>query len=392
MHSPGDRSSGTRLLIICQGFPPYHGGAERAAGNIAREAAKGQEVHVLTSDIGGRFPSCETVDGVHVLRVPCRKRKRNRHSVAELINFYMVAHRRLTEVHRQVNPDHTLAVFTMPAGVLALNMAGRFGVPYSVVLQGSDVPGYQPQRFQLLHPLMKLVARKVWRGAAHVTAVSAGLAELARRTWPDGRIAVIPNGVDTESFYPGPARHAAETVKIILLSQLIERKGLHFLAEALKNMDPSLRARCRVEIFGMGPFRGKLEEITDKYELQTTIVFRGLLDSEHIPDALRAADIFILPSLQEGLPLSLMEAMASGLAVIATSVGDVPSVVTNGTNGLLVPPSNSEALQHAVTSLVESPDLRNRLGKEARRTAEKYSWTAIWKQYADLIGAHRRET
>jgi glycosyltransferase involved in cell wall biosynthesis len=100
---------------------------------------------------------------------------------------------------------------------------------------------------------------------------------------------------------------------------------------------------------------------------------------------LREADVFVLPSQQEGLPLSLLEAMASGVGVIVTPVGGIGRVVVDGQNGLLVPPCDVGALSCALVRMVTNESERVRLGMAARETSLGYSWRAVWEKYSTLM-------
>ena len=382
-HSPP-----SSLLVICQGYPPYYGGAEGVAAGIASEAVRTSncDVTVLTSDIGGRLKKRETLEGVSVIRVPAMKREWSCHTVVELLSFYRSAVRHLRTIHDEVKPDYVLAIFSMPAGLIALKWLRLFGVPYSVGLHGSDVPGYQPGRFRLLHPAMRVAARRVWTNADNVFSVSSTLKELALQTWPGGSIKVIPNGVDTRLFHPGASDESSDgKLRMVLVSQLIERKGIQYLLEALSHMDASLSDRLEVNVYGTGDYRGALERQVQSLGLSDTVSLRGLLGTDELSGELRNADIFALPSLQEGLPLALMEAMASGLAVVATKAGDVQTVVRDDVNGRLVAPADSMALCSAISAMVKDPELRIQYGKQARLTAEEYSWERIWAHYASSM-------
>lgn len=377
-----------RLLVVSHGFPPYYGGAEHAAGQLAAAAADSGRwaVEVLTSDIGGRLPAREAWRGVRIRRVPARKKEWKNHSVPELLSFLFSATRRI-EIDR---PDWILAHFTLPGGEVARRWAGRCGVPYAVVLHGADVPDSQKKRFGLVYPVVKPLARRVWRQASRVIAVSGTLRDLALRTWPGGRIDVIPNGVDLDLFHPAepeaPARGGEEIV-LVAVARLIEIKGLQNLIAALALLPAALRARVRLRLCGIGPHEGELRRKAHAAGLAEQVEFAGLVSYEQIPEQLRSADIFVLPSLQEGLPLALLEAMASGLPVLATTVGGIPDVVRDGTNGLLVPAGDGPALRDALVRLLGDRALRLRLGETARQDVRPWSWAAIWERYEALFTA-----
>lgn len=377
-----------RLLVICHGFPPYYGGAEHVAGYLARAAAVSGRwtVEVLTSDIGGRLPARGQSDGVTILRVPAAKRKWARHTAPELLSFLRAA----SACRDYATPDLVLAHFTLPAGEVARRIARRTGAPYAVVLHGSDVPGYQNRRFGLLYAIVRPLVRRVWRGAARVIAVSDALRDLAHRTWPEGRIDVLPNGVDLELFQPLEKKEGTISSRwktLLVAAQLIERKGIQHLVDALARLPPPLRAQVRLKLCGTGPYEHALRGQVAAAGLAEHVEFAGLVEHERLPDLYRAAHAFVMPSLQEGLPLALLEAMASGLPVVATAVGGIPEVLRDGENGLLVPPADAKALAEALARVLADDALCARLGTAARATVEAWSWGRLWERYEALLPA-----
>lgn len=375
-----------RLLVICHGFPPYYGGAEHVAWYLAREAVRTDrwDVKVLTSDIGGRLPPRETVEGLDIVRVRAPKREWARHTTPELIRFYLAARRPAGQLVREWKPDLTLAHFSVPAGELARGLWRQHGVRYAVVLHGSDVPGYQPGRFGWIYPLLRPLVRRIWREARPVIAVSEALAGLAHATWPDGSIPVIPNGVDAETFSPGVEPGDGDgTLRLLVVAQLIERKGLGVLFEALARVPASIR--WQLEICGSGPDEAKFKAHAARLNLGKRVQFRGLVPHDTLAPMLRRTDLFVLPSWQEGLPLALLEAMAAGIPAIATAVGGIPGVVTQDVNGWLVKAGDAEGLARGIAELAGSPERRRRLATEARRTALRYAWPEVWTRYEQVL-------
>lgn len=384
-HSATDNGR-QRLLVICHGFPPYYGGAEHAAWYLAREAVRtGRwDVKVLTSDIGGRLPSRETREGLEILRVHAPKRQWTRHTVSELVRFFLAARRPADHLARAWKPDVTLAHFSVPAGELARGLWRRHGVRYAVVLHGSDVPGYQPARFGWVYPLLRPVVRRVWQEARQVIAVGDGLAGMAHLTWPEGAIQVIANGVDTDAFLGGkPGETADGTVRLLVVAQLIERKGLGVLFEALGRLGSGVR--WQLGICGAGPCEAAFRQQVARLDLGERVQFHGLVAHGELAAMLCRTDLFVLPSLQEGLPLALLEAMAAGVPVIATAVGGIPTVVKHDQNGLLVNPGDADGLALAIGELAGSPERRRRLAQAARQTAMQYAWPAVWNRYEEVL-------
>jgi glycosyltransferase involved in cell wall biosynthesis len=209
-------------------------------------------------------------------------------------------------------------------------------------------------------------------------------------------IRVIRNGVAVPA--PSPAgvtalrtRIGGADAGIVLgtIASLTAKKGHAFLLRAVAQ----LRDRgvtCTLVLAGDGPERPGLEALTHELGLTGRVQYLGTVPQP--ADVLAAIDVFVLPSLVEGLPLALLEAMLAGTAVVATAVGGVPEVVESGVNGLLVPAGNEAALADAIARLIGSPELRARLGASAKATIERGYTEAQYLAslsalYLDLAGS-----
>lgn len=379
-----------RILIICHGFPPYYGGAEHAAYDLAREAARdGFVVTVMTSDIGGRLPAEETMEGVRVVRIAARKKKWSFHTTLELLDFLRQGLKNLDRVLAEAKPDFIWAHFSVPAGYLAMRAGQRRGIPYGVVLHGSDVPGYQPGRFRYIYPVLKRVVGRVWRRASAVVAVSSELRALAATSWPGGSIRVIENGVDTSLFQPSKQKKSGEAPRplyALVAAQYIERKGLQYLLQAIHDLPPGVRDNMVWHLCGSGPYEGVLRSLITRYQLESSVFLDGLLTREELANRLNnLAHLFVLPSLQEGLPLALLEALSAGCAVVATRVGGIPDALTDRYDALLCDPASPGQLAEAISSLAADPALRESLSRRGRETASRFSWKSSWLRYRDLM-------
>jgi glycosyltransferase involved in cell wall biosynthesis len=182
------------------------------------------------------------------------------------------------------------------------------------------------------------------------------------------RVTVIPNGVDLARFSPrhGRPRNGSGLV-VGALSNLRPEKGLADLVQAV-GMVRDQCAEVRLVIWGEGPLRSELEGLVAALNLAASVALPG---STGVPEAaLRDLDIFVLPSLSEASSNGLMEAMATALPVVATSVGGNPGLVEDEITGLLVPPKDASALAKAIIRLVEDRALAAQLGEQARAHAE----------------------
>jgi glycosyltransferase involved in cell wall biosynthesis len=199
-----------------------------------------------------------------------------------------------------------------------------------------------------------------------------------RLNLPPERVAAVYTGIDIGNFDRRPqARMASryslglakDDFALIYTGRLVSGKGLEYLMEAVRQA-AAVERRVRLIVVGEGPLEVQLRELVLNAGLAQLVVFTGFrLD---IPDLLAAADAFVLPSLNEGLPQSMMEAMAAGRAVIATSVGGVPELIEHEVTGLLVPICDPQALAGAIIRLIENPMLCEMLETNAHAVAHSH--------------------
>ncbi|MBL8482683.1 MAG: TIGR03088 family PEP-CTERM/XrtA system glycosyltransferase [Rhodocyclaceae bacterium] len=207
------------------------------------------------------------------------------------------------------------------------------------------------------------------------------------------RITQIYNGVDTQRFHPAAAPVRAE-LPAALRGEDIVLIGTVGRAEAVKDQatllravallierQPALRARVRVAVIGTGPLFKELGGLVDSLGLRDVAWLPGA--SDHVPDMLRMFDIFVLPSLNEGIANTILEAMASGLPVLATAAGGNPELVQDGHTGRLFQPRDTDALAGLLAAYVNDTGLRRAHGTNARQTAEStYSMHSMVTRYA----------
>jgi len=201
----------------------------------------------------------------------------------------------------------------------------------------------------------------------------------------------IPNGVDTAVF-GNPNRIRAETMSefgwkeadpfIISVGRLEPEKNYELLIRAVER----LRARfpaIRCLLVGEGRSREQLVSLAESLDLGDRVKLAGARDD--IADLLGAADIFVLSSFKEGLPVALLEAMAAGKGIVATSVGGIPEAIRGGENGFLVPSGDLDALAEAIGRLAADTALRERLGRAARAEAMRaYAIEKIVRRIEEL--------
>jgi glycosyltransferase involved in cell wall biosynthesis len=193
---------------------------------------------------------------------------------------------------------------------------------------------------------------------------------------PPEKIHVIPNGVDVDKFRPS----GEEQPNLLLwCGRFIEQKGLKYLMEAFEIIvREKQHSQAKLALIGDGPLFPKIYELARKYRITDNIFFKGRLPRRRIPAIMNKASVYVLPSLREGMPYVLLEAMACGKAVVGSDIPGINDVITHMKNGILVPPRDSQSLAQAVLTLLDDEKLRRKIGQKARELmVEKYSWDKI---------------
>ena len=209
---------------------------------------------------------------------------------------------------------------------------------------------------------------------------------------PD-RLSQIYNGVDQSSFKPLedkrsdilPAGFLRSPATIVLgtVGRLVEVKDQAMILKALDVLlreKPTLRDKLRVVIVGDGPLREQLLQLAEELKLSELVWMSG--DRDDVPQLLQAMDIFLLPSLAEGVSNTVLEAMSTGLPVVATDTGGTPELIEQGVNGYLVPVGDFVALAASITSLLDAPDVLARMGEQALDCIhQRFDWDRTVEQY-----------
>ena len=235
-----------RILTLNYEFPPIGGGGSPVSYELARElVAQGHEVDVVTMAFAG-LPAHEVVDGINVYRVPCLRRRRELCKTHEMASFVLAALPRVAKLAaaRRYDVNHTH--FILPTGLLAGLLKTWSGLPFVVTVHGSDVPGYNPDRFGLEHRLLGPMWKWILNAADQVISPSQFLRNLIRRRSPEQPVSIIPNGFRYERFRADRSKDSC----ILLVSRMLPRKGVQYLLAALPNHDALFAALASYDLVG----------------------------------------------------------------------------------------------------------------------------------------------
>lgn len=372
----------TGVIMLVNQFPPLPaGGAEQQAERLARYlAARGLAVGVITR-AGGGLAQHEQRDGFWIERSATP-------GPGKLGTLLFTLGAMLTLWRRRRVYDVLHAHLAFAPAVAAAIMGRLLGKRVIVKFGNSGAFGDVQ------------VSQRSWRGRLKLgllrRAVDVNIAldevmegELLAAGFARSRVLRMVNGIQSERF----ARHMPADVakaelglggKTVLLyvGRLAAQKALPDLLAALTS---ALAARpdLHLLLLGQGEERAALEGRVRELGLAAHVSFTGNVDS--VQRYLDASDLFVLPSLAEGISNALLEAMAAGLACVATTVGGTPEVLDHGACGVLVPPAQPELLSAAIVRLTDDPAERARLGAAARqRIAQAYAFAVVGDQYLNL--------
>jgi glycosyltransferase involved in cell wall biosynthesis len=198
------------------------------------------------------------------------------------------------------------------------------------------------------------------------------------------RVAYIPNGVERRFFGSARRRYSRrETLRLLYAGTWLDQRGIFYIREAMLQLAPRIPG-LKLTIAGPG---APPEEVMRFFgpELAAHVEVRPVIAAGNMQELYADHDIFVFPSLMEGLPSVLLEAMASGMPVITAETCGMPDVVQDGFNGLLVPPADANALQRAIERLAESEELRERLGCAAQESMKRYEWPSAAEKLEELF-------
>lgn len=356
------------ILILCYEYPPLGGGGSRVVAGLGRALAEaGHSVTIYTSRMPG-LRAEESDLGVRVRRVWTWRRHADRSSAPELLVYAIAMLATLLRERPDRQADLAHVHFLLPDGLVAWLMRRLTGMRFIATAHGSDVPGYNPHRFRLAHRLLAPVWRRIVAAADRVVCASEGLVEAIERAAPRTAPFLVPNGLDEARFCPDRQKRLA----VLSVTRLFERKGLHHLLDAAAGLEQPVP----IDIVGAGPERAALGAQAARLGLPVT--FHGWLDNEDdaLRDLLESTAVFVLPSSAENFPVSLLEAMAAGMAIVTTADTGCAEVV--GDAALLVPSGDVPALRAALDRLIQEPVLRQRLGALARqRFVRQFTWRLV---------------
>lgn len=367
------------ILIITHEYPPVGGGGATACKYLSREFHNlGHTVTIVTSQFSD-FPKESTQDGVRIFRIKSLRKKKDTSSFHEMLSFVVSAFVFTDQLCRRDSFDACLVFFGIPSGPIALHLKKKYKIPYTVRFGGGDIPGSQ-KRYGIIYRILNPINRSIWKNAHNLVANSESLRERALSFDNTNDIRIISNGVDSERYTRKIPYNCGKEIRLLFVSRLIEGKGLQYVIPYMKLINERSKRRVTLTIVGDGPFRNALEGMVGE-DNKEYVSFAGRRENEDLLNLYENANIFILPSLSEGMPNVVLEAMSMELPIIMTDCGGSKELISG--NGCVV------GIDKFVDTVIEMCRNDERLSEYSRKSRERvieyFSWKEKAVEYLRLI-------
>jgi glycosyltransferase involved in cell wall biosynthesis len=380
----GARLHGMRILAFCDYFDSASsGGSERVAIEVyKRMAERGALIHLVT--VAKRpTASAREIGGVTVHEVPLLDLTGLTHAQVAMAPALL---RHVPTIARNLRPEilHANNIFFQTSLVAAI-LRRRIGAPLVTTAHIGTLRYLgRPLRWAA-GAYEKTAGRFILSRSQRIIAVSASvrhhLVELG--VAPD-KVEVVANGVDLSRFQPSDSTSDAtgSAPLVLFVGRLMANKGPHIMLEALSLLHDEGVA-FRALFIGDGPLRPALERQSRVAGLDDRVIFAGHVDDP--ANLMRTAHVFVRPSLTEGMPLTVLEAMASRICVVASDIPGNRDLIQDGENGLLVGPKSASRLAQALRHVLQDADLRRRLARAGYQTALLHSWDDTADRTASVL-------
>ena len=366
-----------KILVLCYEYPPIGGGGGRVAARVAeRLACRGHKVRVLTAGMR-HLPRREVRDQIEILRPRSFRRRKDTCTVPEMGLYLLTNLLPVLREARSWRPNVVHAHFAVPTGPLALAAKAFVGIPYVLTVHLGDVPGGVPEQTDHLFRLLGPFVTPVWRRARFVTAVSGFVADLATRAYGVKPI-VVPNGVDPIAQ---PELRAHSPRRIVMAGRLSIQKNPLLAIKALtliREMDWSF------DVVGDGPLGPEVQALAQREGIGGRVTLHGWLPNAQVAQVMADADILLMTSLHEGLPMVAIEALQLGLAIVGSQIGGMRDVVEEGRNGFLCELSPA-AFAQKLRALLEDAEMLERMRRASHEKAGDFDLEKTVTAYEGVL-------
>lgn len=374
-----------RILMLNNEFPPLGGGTGSVnQAMLDRLAAfKRFEIDLITSARGREPEQMSYTDHIRIFKVPVNNQNIHHSTVRELSAYTYLGWRKALHLHRERPYDVCMTWSTVPAGWIARRLRRQFGLPYLVRITGPDIPNYN-KSYRLLYPFINPMIKKIWRDAHKVVVKCAGEASKVRAVSPTINPLTIYNGVEMCAFEPSRPPQAGEPLRLVCVARFIKHKGHERLFMAMEELK-ALGVDVTLELVGTGVEEDNYRKVVQEKGLGDRVVFSGYVPRDQVARHYSDAHVFVLPSDNEGMSVSTLEAMAAGLPLVVSRTGGTDELIDEGVNGITFAFNDVTGLVAALLRLARDPDGVARMGRASLEKVRQFTWERAALDYSKLF-------
>ena len=388
-----------RVLMFSLMYHPFVGGAEVAIKEITdRIDSSSVEFDMITLRVDTDLPEIEKVGNITIHRVGKAEKGLPLEKLSAFpwylikVGYVWWAYKKARALARGHKYDLYWSIMTnMGFPVVVLRTLAQDRTPFLLTLQDGDTEEYITKRFRIR--MVGFLLKRIFKEARHVQAISNYLARFAKSMGYRGAVSVIPNGVDYAHFADPRWMQAGEKLAekfgkkpdetyLITTSRLVAKNGIQDILKSLS----FLPDKVKLLVLGEGPLGEELWNKAKEFSVAKRVRFLGYVSHKDLPPYLYVSDVFVRPSLSEGMGNSFIEAMAAGVPVIGTPVGGIPDFLIDPSTtlgkvtptGLMCKPSDPKSIAENVDRYIHDNTLRLRIVANARAMVkEKYDWSMV---------------
>lgn len=376
-----------RLLIMNFEYPPLGGGGGVACEKIARRLSidRMYDVTVLTSCAGSSVLDERDSFGVRVIRVPCAVSRKNRTGATLffMIQYLVRSVLYIVKNGRKLECQYVYSFFGSPTALAGYVVSKLLAVPHIITLIGGELYK-QPLEEEIIDsPIQKIILKFLVNRAQAVTAISGSIRDAARKSLhPAKEIRVVSLGFEPPEYdFPGRMIDN-DKVELVSISRLVKRKDYPALLNALSG----IRSRkWSLKVIGDGPEKDMLTRLCESLDISEKVMFLDYVEERDKFRILAESDLFVLPTLHEGMGIVFFEAMFCGLPIVTTNHGGQVDFLKERENALLVSPGDVKALQCALAEAIDDPKWRIETGLRNKKAVCDYYLEKLSGIYDEIL-------
>ncbi|MBT6842413.1 MAG: glycosyltransferase family 4 protein [Candidatus Melainabacteria bacterium] len=356
------------LLLVSYEYPPIGGGAANACRQYAQLlAARGTKVVVLTSAYAD-LPLREEHGDLVIVRIPAGRKDQHKSNPFQMFCFMLSAFLRLGNLVQVYKPDHALIFFVSPFGALGLALKWFHNVPFSVFARGGDIPGFVDLT-DAYHAVLAPLTSLILKNTTNVFSNGMFLKELADKLLVDKEAINIPNGLEPRL---AKTKKVNDKLKLLFVGRMVKKqKNFLVLPEILQQAS---ELDLHLYIVGDGPDFDLLLAKIAEYKLESRVTILGWLNRQELETYYQLCDLLIFPSIVEGVSNVLVEAIASGMYVLANDIPDTRFFIENTGRGKLLKTNEASEYVALIKELIEDPSAIE--AGISQETLQTLSWEA----------------